>query len=380
MALRAWLAGLVAASPAAVAPFVNGAGTVASAPYGLWDRALPGPPVAAATHTERGRAAMDAGSVYVGSAGTNGLHQFSRATGALVRVLSTQAPVQAEPLLVDEGGASLLLFSDTSGATRLWPALAEAPRWVHEGGAPITARPVLADGQVLVATVDDALYALDAANGSLKWRYQRPADPSRASELTLYGAPSPVVLPDGTVLAGFSDGALVVLSAGGEVQWERRVGEGRYPDLIATPAVADGVAYAAGFSEPLVALDLGSRAVRWRLEVGSASAPVIDGATLYVGGSDGTLYAVDRFSGVIDWQWESGTPGALTEPVLVEAGLLVGSSDGSLYLVDRAGELLWRWDPELIPPGFTATPAVSGRQVVATTNAGRLMSWLAPRP
>lgn len=329
-----------------------------------------------ATHTELSRPASDGESVFVGIASVNALVELDRSTGEVLRRYTANAPVQSEPVLLGDE----LTFTDGAGYTWRYEVGNQHHSWVHYGGAPITSAPTVTDSRVYVSSVDDVVYALDTKDGELIWRYSRPADVTRTSELALFGAPSPVQAGR-LVLAGFSDGALVGLAADdGEVNWERRVGEGRYPDLIATPLVDGTDCYVGGYSEPLVSLDLVSLNVRWRLEVGSAAPPLLAGEVLYHGGTDGKLRAVDRLTGAEKWVWDSETSGALTQPQLLEAGVLVASSEGALYLVDPdSGELTWEYDPGYFLTGITVAPLVLGRQLVAVTNAGTILSLVAPR-
>ncbi len=344
-------------------------------PVEAWSRRLPGPRFPAASHTERARPAVDGDLIYVGYASTDGLFVLDRHTGEVLRTLESEAAVQGEAVPLDDGG---VLFADSAGYTFRYDASGEL-LWSHFGGAPVTARPTLADGRVFVGSVDDVLYALDATSGELIWRYQRPEDPTRHSELTLFGAPSPVLAGE-LLLAGFSDGAAVALTAStGTTQWERRVGEGTYPDLIGTPVVADGDLYVGGFSEPLVSLDLDTKSVRWRVDAGTADASLVDGDRLYHPGSDGKLRAIDRRTGATVWTWDSETSGALTTPQVTEAGLLLGSSDGGLYLVEpTSGETTWELERYHLLHGITVAPVVVGDQVLALTNAGVLLSLRAP--
>ncbi len=346
-------------------------------PVESWSRRLPGPRFPAATHTERSRPAVAGERVYLGYASTEGLFVLDRRSGEVLETLESKAAVQAEAVPMLDGG---VLFADTAGYTFRYDAEGEE-LWSHFGGAPVTARPTLADGRVFVGSVDDVLYALDAETGDLAWRYQRPDDPTRHSELTLFGAPSPVVAGD-LLLAGFSDGATVALDASsGTTTWERRVGEGTYPDLIGTPVVADGDLYVGGFSEPLVSLDLDTKSVRWRVDAGTADASLVDGERLYHPGSDGRLRAIDRRTGATIWTWDSETSGALTTPQVTGAGLLLGSSDGGLYLVDsESGEATWELERWHLLQGITVAPVVVDDQILAVTNGGVLLSLVAPHP
>ncbi len=343
-----------------------------------WLRVLPGMPGMSATHTERSRPAFDGTWVYLGQDSNDAVYQIHPVTGAVNRTWTTKGPVQSEVRFLDGD----LLFCDLGGYTHRVPASGEGSSWQHFGGAPIASSPTLHEGVLYVSNVDDTVYALDAASGELLWRYARPTDPTRTSELTLFGAPSPTVEGD-HVIVGFADGNLVALGlTDGQVGWERRVGEGRYPDLIGTPLVLDGTAYVGGFSEPLVAVDLATRNIRWRLEgVGSATVPTPHEGLLYHGGTDGRLRAITQLDGEVLWTWDSQTTGALTQPQVTDAGLIVGSSDGTLYLVDpESGLETWRWDPDMMLDGVTVAPLLLDRQAIVVTNAGRLMSLVVPAP
>lgn len=374
LSLLALLASLFVAPPERVVAELDG--SFDQIPVGHWNRRLPGAQVVAFSHTERGRAATDGRDLFMGSAGSSALYQLSRESGEVLAIYEAGAPVQAEPVLIGLD----LVFSDTGGYTWRYERGAAEPRWSHFGGAAVAERPTVHEGTVYVTNVDDVIYALDGKTGELKWRYARPEDPTRDSELRLFGAPSPVVF-GATVLAGFSDGSLVALDRfDGELQWERRVGEGRYPDLVATPLVDGGDVFVGGYSQPFVSLDLATRNVRWRLDVGTAASPVLEDQTLFHGGTDGVLRALDRLTGDVIWTWDSETTGSLTQPQVVDAGVLVGSSDGSLYLVDRSdGSAVWSYEPGHLVDGVTVAPLVSGRQLVLVTNAGNLISLVSPR-
>lgn len=370
----AWLAVFGPPAPQPL-PELPTSGDFDRAPVPHWERRLPGPRVQAATHTEQSAPSSDGRSLYLGYASQAALFELDRETGRIIHRYEAAAPVQSAAVPLDDG----VLFSDAAGYTWRYGEGEAGERWRHFGGAPVAARPTVSDGVVYVANVDDVVYALSLDDGELIWRYERPPDPTRESELTLFGAPPPVVSGD-QLLLGFSDGSLVSLDRGsGTLSWERRVGEGRYPDLIGQPVVDGGDVFLAGFSEPLVSLDLETRNVRWRLDVGGAAAPLVDGATLFHGGTDGKLRAIDRLTGAVLWTWDSETSGALTRPVAVAGGLLVASSDGGLYIVDRdSGALIWTYEPLHLMDGFSASPLVIGRQLVAVSNAGTVLSMLAP--
>ncbi len=345
-----------------------------------WVAELPGGPLNSAAHTERARPVIHGNYIYTGSAAGMGLYQLDRRSGRLVRTFEASSSVESEPLIIGE----FVFFSDTGGTT--WCYTLEGDlQWSHKGDAPVLVQPILIDGRIFVTNVDDLVVALQADSGELLWRYQRPNDLRRKGELRLYGAPPAVPVGD-DILTGFSDGAVVALDqARGDVEWERRVGLGRYPDLIAAPNVSADLVFVSAYFEPTVALNQSDRSIRWEMTTGAASASLYEsteyGDALYHPGADGVLRKLSPDNGEQIWAWDSRTKAALTMPVMTPRGILVASSIGSMFLVDAAsGALLWTWDPGVRLEGISTAPTVQGRQLVFLSNSGRIYSVLGSRP
>lgn len=349
------------------------------APAFQWRTELPGDPLNASTHAEYSRPVIIGPDLLIGSAKGSGLYRLSRSDGTVIAVYPASASVQAEALVVDDR----VYFSDTDGVTWAY-SLAGDLLWSFASAAPILVRPTLHQGSIFVTNVDDLALALDAETGALRWRYQARLDPTRVAELRLYAAPPAIPLDDLVVL-GFSDGTLVGVEAdSGDERWYKRIGEGRYPDIVAAPVPFGEDLYASAYFEPFVAVDQETRTVRWRVDVGSAFGVTVDDArdptVLYHPGTDGKLRAYSALTGAERWVWDSGTSAALTAPVLTEAGLLIGSSERGLYLVDaETGRELWSFHEPFQLVGMSASPVVDGRQVLFSTNAGELYAMVVPR-
>lgn len=71
------------------------------------------------------------------------------------------------------------------------------------------------------------------------------------------------------------------------------------------------------------------------------SSPVVAGDAVYVGSSDGSLYAIDRASGTLKWKYETRGP-VHSSPAYANGLVFVGSLDGNVYAVDAAtGSMRW---------------------------------------
>ncbi|MBX2801137.1 MAG: PQQ-binding-like beta-propeller repeat protein [Myxococcales bacterium] len=342
---------------------------------------LPGGALNAVTHAEWSDPVLYGDFVFTGSAAGNALYALSRQDGSVRRVYEASASVEAQPTIVGDR----VYFSDTGGNTFCYDLAGEL-QWTHDGNAPVLVAPTVSDDGiwVVVTNVDDLAVALDAVSGELKWQYKAKRDLTRQAELSLFAAPGAVIHGDEVAL-GFSNGMVVAVELQtGEERWSRSVGEGRYPDIVADPVAEGTDLFTSGYFRPLVAIDMPSHNIRWRLDVGAAHPVSIgtrDGAVvLYHPGTDGSLRAVAALTGAELWRWSSDTTGALTTPLVTDAGLLVGSSEGGVYLVDpKSGEELWRWHEPWRLQGVSALPAIDGRQLVFLSNAGFLYSMLSPK-
>ncbi len=352
------------------------------AAYLAWRVPLPGEPLNAANHAERSGPVIVGDDILVGAAGGTALFALSRSDGSLRRQYPAHASVESSPVV--EG--SRLWFGDSAGTTWCYEVLTATPCWKepHRGGAPVLSAPLIVNDVVIVTDVDDLVVGLGAADGALRWRFQPTAPQIREAELTLYARPSAVLIGD-QVVVGFSDGSVVGLDPTfGDEVWTRRVGEGRYPDVVAEAVTVGSDIIVSGFYEPLVAIDRGGHTVRWRVDAGASARVAVVGSGLAAGvlhpGVDGVLRRVAALTGAVTWTWDSGTGGSLSAPLLTPSGAYVASSSGGLFLIDvDTGAELWRYVGDEIWTGVTAALAAEGDQLLVVTNAGYLYSFGLPQ-
>ncbi|MCP4901006.1 MAG: PQQ-like beta-propeller repeat protein [bacterium] len=187
---------------------------------------------------------------------------------------------------------------------------------------------------------------------------------------------------EGNIFFGSDDGCLWAVGfEDAKPQWKACTG-GR---VRSTPAVADGKVYFAsddGFLYCLAASD-GKRL--WRFDLSSAgiervlphylppygfdyltSSPVLQAGTVYVGSSNGNLYAVNATSGEEIWHFTTGDRIRST-PTIHKDRLYIGSWDHYLYALNvENGEQVWRFDTGGI---VQASPAIGdGRVYIGSRN------------
>jgi outer membrane protein assembly factor BamB len=255
-------------------------------------------------------------------------------------------------------------------------------------------------GRIFFGSVDAFLYGIDGA-GSPLW-----------NKLTIgFNASSAAIGSDGTVYIGSFDHSLYALDpATGAVKWKFDTGDHIYPSAaLEENGAGDTVAvYTASADGSIYKLDINGNLI-WRYDTGDAirSSPVLgrapkgeDGRILYVGSSDGSLYAIDTDDGTRRWSYDTTPRGPVlhdrndlnSSPALGRGGIWIGGESGYLHHVpydyclgpgrsddrcetdpgEKFGDELTRTMP-VTAGGTTEPDGYSRRLPVATTVTARLV-------
>ncbi len=88
----------------------------------------------------------------------------------------------------------------------------------------------------------------------------------------------------------------------------------------------------------------GEPSAKWcvTLQSSSKTSPVLDHETLYVGGTDGKLYALDQVTGKTKWTYGTGGE-VISKPAVVNGIIYFGSGDGNFYAVSSDGKNKWQY-------------------------------------
>ncbi len=265
--------------------------------------------------------------------------------------------------------AGMVYFGSGDGNVYALEAASGALKWKFQTEDVVHASPAVADGSVFIGSWDSYFYALDAATGKEKWRFKTGEDPDIHNQV---GIQSSAAVMDGVVYFGCRDSNLYALdSVTGQKKWAFN-NKGSW--VIGSPAVRDGKVYfATSDTSTLYELEAKSGTPvfslnfhRWPL----FSSPALAGNMLYVGSHEGKLMAIDLSLQKTAWTFqtdgsvqngttytnEDGTPNygaaftenfydtmvigvskmmtvgaVLSSPVVVGGVIYVGSTDGNLY-------------------------------------------------
>lgn len=153
---------------------------------------------------------------------------------------------------------------------------------------------------------------------------------------------------------------------------------GHGPGPKSTPAIGGGRVFTLGISGIFSAHDLATGKLLWRKnappappEYGTASSPLIDGATViaFLGGSNaGALTAMDAATGAVTWRWTGDGPGYSSPTLATFAGVrqVVVQSQNRIVGVNAAdGRLLWELPLKTPYEQNSVTPVVVGDVLIS---------------
>jgi outer membrane protein assembly factor BamB len=223
--------------------------------------------------------------------------------------------------------------------------------WQRRIGA-LSASTPAAVGHVVYATVlaradgvrKGEVLALAYATGRILWSRALPS-PSESSPL----------LDHGMLFFGSQSGTVYALNAhNGDVIWTYHASG----SVKASPTLFGGVLYFGDYSGHLQALDERTGRRLWDSDSGGAllgsgtfySTSAVMYGRVFLGNTDGRVYAYDASTGHLDWAVQTGayvyaSPAIANAPGLGPS-VYVGSYDGTFYALNaRSGHVEWRFHP-----------------------------------
>jgi outer membrane protein assembly factor BamB len=241
----------------------------------------------------------------------------------------------------------------------------------------IRTQPVISHGAIYIAAENDTVIALARDDGRILWTY----DKEPVEEITIAGHAG-LLLEDGRLYAGFTDGAVVAINpADGRLFWEVETSvdvelrPGNVPqflDVDTTPVLLRGTLYVASFTAGLYALDAMSGTVQWRDgDFQGVTGIAAAGRMLVISSARRGVSLLDLRTRQVQWE-KAPERGAPTQPIVTLKGSVIyGETQGSLLALSLSdGREIARAEGG---SGFSATPSAKGSFGGAISNGGRFL-------
>jgi len=267
----------------------------------------------------------------------------------------------SSPAFVD----GTLYFGAGDGRVYAVDAATGKEKWHGQTEGRVRASPAVDASQVYAGSADGRVYAFDRASGATKWKFETEGVKLFSGNFgydrrTVQSSPA---VANGAVYVGARDGWIYAIDAAtGKERW-------RYDHKISwintSPAVVDGVVYDGSSDAQFVqALDAASGKELWRTTTGTTwSSPAVAGDVIYAGDGQGRLHALDRKSGKLLWSFRTGAS-VHSSPTPSGDLVIVGSADAGVYALRVGPTPVQRavfFDSAYIKSASTPDPALMSR-------------------
>ncbi|MEM9365765.1 MAG: PQQ-binding-like beta-propeller repeat protein [Planctomycetota bacterium] len=218
---------------------------------------------------------------------------------------------------------------------------------------------------LLLGDVDGYLYAIDPADGTVRWKYETGGEISAPVTLFLANSDEPHL----RVLATSQDGTLYCLElADGELAWTYETND----QIRCAASIGDGKTFLGGCDGALHVVDLlTGKASGEVVPLGgpTGSTPAVDGTSVFLPIMDSVLFRFEIGGEEAVWQYEDPerTQEYRNSPALGPHRVVVSSSNRQVDAIDReTGEHQWRYT---LRKKADASPLIVGNDVwIASTD------------
>ncbi len=256
--------------------------------------------------------------------------------------------------------------------------------WRVRPGGPLRGSPTIANDNVYVVSQDSQLFALNPADGSLRWTAVGTLETAG-----VFGNAAPAA-SQGTVVAGYSSGELTAYRyENARVLWQEALTRtsistavASLSDIDAHPVIDGGRVYAIGQGGRMVATELATGQRVWEINVAGISTPWVAGDWIFVVTDEAQLLAVARTTGRVRWMTqlkryrdEKDRKGQIfwKGPILAGNRLVLGNSEGELvYASPFDGTVQGMVDTKR---PITLAPVVADGAVYILHDDGHLTAW-----
>lgn len=256
--------------------------------------------------------------------------------------------------------------------------------WRVRPAGPLRGAPTIANDNVYVTTQDNQLFALNPADGKVRWTASATFETAG-----VLGAASPAAA-QGTVVAGFSSGELSAYRyENGRIVWQDALTRTSISTAVATisdidaePVIDQGRVYALGQGGRMVALELNTGQRIWEINAAGLNTPWVAGEWIFAVTDQGQLMALARATGKVKWltqlprfrnEEDKKGPISWVGPVLAGDRLIVANSRGQLVNVNPLdGTIQTTTDTEM---SISLPLIVADNTLYVLHDEGRLTAW-----
>jgi hypothetical protein len=242
--------------------------------------------------------------------------------------------------------------------------------WVTEVG-PIVSSPLFVQGTIYTSTITGRIFALNPLRKQIKWHLS-VSSPVVSSPL----------IHDGILVAATYDSwirgspfagknfLLGINTECGKQIWEYEIPG----DVFSSPCLVDDMMIVIGSTNNTIyALEGYSGNIQWKFETGGEiwSSPSYNGSEIFIGSDDGFLYCLD-IDGKLVWKTKLNGKIRSSSPCLSfdenqTATVFIGTYNGGMYCLNQSTGVI-RWSKEITKPVMASPATIKDKAFFAASN------------
>ena len=189
---------------------------------------------------------------------------------------------------------------------------------------------------IYVRTNDSNISAIDINTGKFLW-----INSQISADLSIRGSSEPII-SDNKVYSGFEDGRIAAYNAlNGDIIWQSQLSGiraetviDRLNDIDGSMIVDKGILYAISYQGSVAALDSFSGQILWSREASSIDGLGTNYDNIFYTDDNGILWCLDKYSGRPVWKQDSFKKRLIGAPIFLNDFILVGDIENYIHIIN----------------------------------------------
>ena len=265
-------------------------------------------------------------------------------SGALVSKINIPSKLIATPV----ADKNLIYFASTNDTLYAMDTTTGKAKWKYGTGKQLQSSPTIEKGNIIFASYDGNVYSLNDATGVINWIYSTGGTDSFYSSPCIghavHDSSSHPLTTTFVYVGGLSGAVYEINAADGSLRWKFQT----QAAVKSSPTIFGGNCVVGSNDFRIYCIDTVLGTKRWAESTfyKVISSPFADANTqaVFAGSCDYNLYAVNILDGTTKWKFPSPSGSLFMSSPLVYNGLVyIGGFDQYLYAIRAStGDLVWK--------------------------------------
>ena len=260
------------------------------------------------------------------------IHVISSESGILEGSIDTKLDIFSG-LVVD---SELIYFGSKQDTVTAMKRSDDTILWQRIMSSEVMSISKVVNNIIYVRTNDSNISAIDINTGKFLW-----INSQVSADLSIRGSSEPII-SDNKVYSGFEDGRIAAYDAqNGDIIWQSQLSGiktetviDRLNDIDGAMIVDKGVLYAISYQGSIAALDSFSGQILWSREASSIDGLSTNYDNIFYTDDNGILWCLEKYSGRPVWKQDNFKKRLIGTPIFLNDFILVGDIENYIHIIN----------------------------------------------